>query len=377
MTSAKQAPSKNILQTILFFTIVLTVGCCLLYFGWRSDAVTVAKSIKSGVVTADEVGVAFEGVSGKLISRKIQESDHVNAGDSLLVLNPEDRVIALKNLEASLAALRAQLAQEESALVIARRATNLKETSEWRRIEQLKASVTSAKAQEVLARTEYNRVAKLIKTQAVSQSQYDNALSALTSAESALVRAQKDLVSATIGAADEDLKKLDTTGHAEGMKLEAIENERLTNDNRENAIAALKAQIAQKEAEIEQAKLNLSRLELKAPQSGKILKLLYEEGEMIGAAVPAVLLETDRKYVDIYVNETLAGGYKPGSEVSLYIPALDKTVKGKVRFTTVVPSFADLRNTREKGQSDLTNFQVRIYLEDAPELLTGMTAEVK
>jgi HlyD family secretion protein len=301
----------------------------------------------------------------------------VNAGDLLLVLNPEDRVIALKNLEASLAALRAQLAQEESALVIARRATNLKETSEWRRIEQLKASVTSAKAQEVLARTEYNRVAKLIRTQAVSQSQYDNALSALTSAESALVRAQKDLVSATIGAADEDLKKLESTGHAEGMKLEAIENERLTNDNRENAIAALKAQIAQKEAEIEQAKLNLSRLELKAPQSGKILKLLYEEGEMIGAAVPAVLLETDRKYVDFYVNETLAGGYKPGSEVSLYIPALDKTVKGKVRFTTVVPSFADLRNTREKGQSDLTNFQVRVYLEDAPQLLTGMTAEVK
>jgi HlyD family secretion protein len=377
MTSAKETPSKNILQTILFFAVVLTVGCCLLYFGWRSDAVTVAKSIKSGVVTADEVGVAFEGVSGKLISRKIQESDHVNAGDLLLVLNPEDRVIALKNLEASLAALRAQLAQEESALVIARRATNLKETSEWRRIEQLKASVTSAKAQEVLARTEYNRVAKLIRTQAVSQSQYDNALSALTSAESALVRAQKDLVSATIGAADEDLKKLESTGHAEGMKLEAIENERLTNDNRENAIAALKAQIAQKEAEIEQAKLNLSRLELKAPQSGKILKLLYEEGEMIGAAVPAVLLETDRKYVDFYVNETLAGGYKPGSEVSLYIPALDKTVKGTVRFTTVVPSFADLRNTREKGQSDLTNFQVRVYLEDAPQLLTGMTAEVK
>ena len=33
--------------------------------------------------------------------------------------------------------------------------------------------------------------------------------------------------------------------------------------------------------------------------------------------------------------------------------------------------------TRERGQADLTSYQVRIYMESIPKLLTGMTLEVK
>lgn len=58
------------------------------------------------------------------------------------------------------------------------------------------------------------------------------------------------------------------------------------------------------------------------------------------------------------------------------VPALGVKVQGKVRFTTAAPSFADLRMTREHGQADLTAYKVRIYVEPAAGLLTGMTLEV-
>ena len=76
------------------------------------------------------------------------------------------------------------------------------------------------------------------------------------------------------------------------------------------------------------------------------------------------------------MDETQAGVYRPGTQVKADVPALGKSVTGTVRFTLAAPSFADLRNTRERGQADLTSFQVRIYVAADEELLTGMTLEV-
>ena len=54
---------KNMLRTTGIFAGLLTVGSLLIYFGTRNDAVTVARSIKAGVLTADEVNTAFQTVT--------------------------------------------------------------------------------------------------------------------------------------------------------------------------------------------------------------------------------------------------------------------------------------------------------------------------
>ena len=90
------------------------------------------------------------------------------------------------------------------------------------------------------------------------------------------------------------------------------------------------------------------------------------------------LLETDRRYVEIYVSETDAGRYAPGVDVSLHAPAIGRDFTGKVRFCEAAPEFAELRMVRERGQADLTLFRVRIDVPaDVEGLLTGMTVEVK
>lgn len=160
------------------------------------------------------------------------------------------------------------------------------------------------------------------------------------------------------------------------MTLQSIANSRESIKNRQNILDQLLAQLDQSHAELRQLEVNRQRLTLTAPASGKVLKLLYQPGEMIPAGAPAVLLETDRKYVDIYVNENMVTIYQPGTTVTAQVPALDSQVRGVVRFASAAPSFADLRMTRERGQADLTSYQVRIYTEDKPQLLSGMTLEV-
>lgn len=54
------------------------------------------------------------------------------------------------------------------------------------------------------------------------------------------------------------------------------------------------------EVELETLAVEEQRLTLRAPEDGKVLELLYEPGEMVPASPAAVILETDRRYYDMY-----------------------------------------------------------------------------
>nr|WP_072099375.1 HlyD family efflux transporter periplasmic adaptor subunit [Yersinia mollaretii] len=367
---------KPIKKIAVTFLVLLLVGSSLIYFGSRNDAVSVAQSLKSGVLTADKINVAFENVGGKLITRHVQESQRVQKGDILMALDEVDTNISIERLKAVIRSQEASIRLEESATRIASDETKLTELSSWRKIEEIQATLSAARASEELARTDFNRAAKLSHTGSVSQSMLDNARSTLTQTHSAVVQAERQLTSAMIGTTPEQMKRLAEKASAQGMTLQAIANSRESIKNRENVLDQLRAQLAQSQAELKQLEVNHSRLTLTAPADGKILKLLYEPGEIVPTGAPAVLLETDHRYVDIYVNENMVSAYQPGTAVTAQVPALDTQVKGVVRFANAAPSFSDLRMTRERGQADLTSYQVRIYTEVKPQLITGMTLEV-
>lgn len=367
---------KNMLRTTGIFAGLLTVGSLLIYFGTRNDAVTVARSIKAGVLTADEVNTAFQNVGGRLVERPIIESQHVKKGEVLAKLDDTDTRLAMASAEAALAGLEATLALEKASIETASRETDRTEQTEWRSIEEKAARVKAAEASYALALKDYHRAEKLLKTGSTSKSAFDAAQSTLTNTGEALRQGERQLASATIGATPEDLKRLKRTGSAEGMTLAAVQNARETIANRRFTVAQLAAQRDAAKVQVETLKVQETRLTLRAPEDGTVKKVLCEAGEMVTAGAPVVLLETDRRYFDIYVDETQAGAYRPGTPVKADVPALGKSVTGTVRFTEAAPSFADLRNTRERGQADLTSFQVRIYVAADEELLTGMTLEV-
>lgn len=367
---------KNV-KIPLIFLLLLFFGSFLIFLGSRNDAVTVAKSIKSGVLTADEINIAFQNVGGKVIKRFVEESQMVKKGDPLMQLEDVDTKLAIDRLQALVDSQRAAVNQEQAAIEITENETNLSELSTWRKIEEVKASLEAAKSARNLASTEFDRQTQLRKTGGNSQSQLDNARNAFVVAKMQVIQIESQLSTLMIGATPEQVSQFEKTQNATGMSLKSITIARQKLENRQNQLAQLKAQLAQGEADLKQLQINYQRLTLKAPEDGKVLKLMFEDGELAPTGAPAVLLETDRKYIDIYVNEKMVNDYQPGTTVTANAIALDKEVKGKVRFATAAPSFADLRMTRERGQADLTSYQVRIYMESIPKLLTGMTLEVK
>jgi len=118
------------------------------------------------------------------------------------------------------------------------------------------------------------------------------------------------------------------------------------------------------------------RLVLRAPEDGKVLKLLAKEGEMVSPSRPVVLLESSRSYYDIYVNEEQVQNLKEGARITGKTVAGDRSVTGTVRLVTKAAGFADLKMTREKSQADLSSFQIRIYIDPTEGVIPGMTIGV-
>ena len=77
------------------------------------------------------------------------------------------------------------------------------------------------------------------------------------------------------------------------------------------------------------------------------------------------------------MSEKQAARLTEGAEFIGHTVAKDAKVSGTIRLITQAPGFADLKMSREKGQSDLSAFQIRIYTELQPGLLPGMTIEVR
>ncbi len=220
------------------------------------------------------------------------------------------------------------------------------------------------------ASLDYNRKVQLFEVGAISKSELDAAQTSLQ-VNSANVAQQKQLLSKLLAGTTD-------SGDTDSLNLPTIALERQTAANKLNDVEALNQQLKGLEVQLEELKVKKERLTLRAPEDGKIIKILAKEGEMIAQNTPVLLMESNRYYFDIYVSEEKVDKYKEGDEIEAVSVAGKKKVKGTIRLLTQAPGFADLRMTREKGQADLTSFQMRIYLEPTDEdILPGMTMGVK
>ena len=166
------------------------------------------------------------------------------------------------------------------------------------------------------------------------------------------------------------------TGATDGIALPTIAQERASAANMSNDVSALESQRQALVVQLEELETQKERLTLRAPEDGKVLKVLSKEGEMVQAGTPVVLLESNRSYYDVYLSEEQAAGLHEGDEVTGVTVAGKKEVKGTVQLLTQAPGFADLKQSREKGQADLSAFQVRIYIEPTDGVQPGMTIGV-
>jgi len=358
--------SKPVRIGLLFLGLIVLCGLALLYKG--HDAVAMAKEKRDGIVTAEQVRVSFDSVNGRLLKENVKEGDHVQKGDILMVMDSTDTDLTIQRLESQIAQMDAEIASLSGTIDVAYQKADTDEVETHRQIDQQKAVIASSQASYENKLSDYNRMAQLMDAGAISKMEMDNVTAQLRVAE-ADVRSQKELLNKLLGGAQDS----DST---EDIALPSISQERQSADNKANDLESLKQQKKQLEVQLAQQKVNRGRLVLRAPEGGKILKVIAKEGEMVSANTPVILLESDRYYYDIYINEQEKGNLKEGDRLTGHTVAGNIKVPGTVRLAARASGFADFKMSREKSSADLTAFQIRTYIDRVPGVIPGMTIEV-
>lgn len=357
---------KALRTGVVFIALLIVGGLLLMYKG--HDAIALGMEKKEGILTAEQVKMAFDGVSGRLQQVTVQEGDTVKAGDVVMQIDSTDTDLAIEQLKAQIAQLDAQIRSTGGKQALSYMQADNDETQSFRQIDQQRAAVAAAQATLKNSRIDYNRKSALLDAGAIAKSQLDDAEMALNVAEANVEQQQQLLDKLLTGAKD--------TGDTDSLNLPTIEQQRQTAGNMSNDIDALVQQKQALSVQLQQLQVKKERLTLRAPEDGKILKVLSKEGEMVTADTPVILLQSNRSYYDIYISEQQARGLAEGDTITGTTVAGGRQVTGTIKLLTQAPGFADLKQSREKGQADLTAFQVRIYIDPQDGVVPGMTIGV-
>lgn len=362
MNSRKKAQKVG----MVFIVLLIVSGLVLMYTG--NDAIILAVEKKDGILTAEQIKLAFDSVGGRMTKEAVKEGQNVKAGEVVMELDATDTDLSIEKLKAQIAQLDAQIKSTSGSMNINLFRVRNDEQQSFRQIDAQRAALNSAQATLRNAEIDYDRKLTLVNEGAIAKAQLDDATMALNVARANVQNQEQMLERLLAGGVD--------TGVTNSLNLPTIAQERAEVRNVENDIEALNQSKKALEIQLQELEIAKSRLTLHAPEDGKIISVLSKQGEMISPNVPVILLETKRIYYDIYVSEEQAVNLREGDEITCRTIADDKEIKGTIRLLTQAPGFADLKQSREKGQADLSAFQVRVYIAPESDVLAGQTVRV-
>ncbi|MET3114048.1 membrane fusion protein (multidrug efflux system) [Pedobacter sp. CG_S7] len=283
-----QTPAKKGVKTIIIVAVVLVIG----YFAFTkiSHALT-HQSTDNAQVETNSVPVLSR-VPGYINSFLLKDFQEVKKGDTLVIIDDSEYVLAVRQAEADLLAAQADLSSAEAALPtigsdkdVASAGISVEEVT----LQQAKRDVARDKAlyeEGSITKRQYER----------SQSAFQTAIQRLASSKSKLKQASTQ------------------TGGAKAQIMHA------------------KATIASREITLAKAKLNLSYTKIIAPSSGKLGKTNLKTGQYVqGGQQLFSLVSNDHYWVTANFKETQIEHMKVGQAVHLLLDGYpDQAITGKI-----------------------------------------------
>ena len=109
----------------------------------------------------------------------------------------------------------------------------------------------------------------------------------------------------------------------------------------ENSFAA---QVARAKGAIQEVKSYIAETVLTATADGTVTEIFPEIGELVGTGAPImnVAMDTDVRFI-FNIREDYLPEMKVGSNLSVYIPALDKDIEVKISRIAVMGSYSTFR----------------------------------
>ncbi len=309
------------LRPVLAVLAVLTVAV-LVWMAWSprwADA-----DVLSGYVEGDDLYLSSP-VAGTVTAVKVVKGQRVEAGDPLFAMDPATLSAQEGQAQARLDQTTAQIGAAEA------QAT------------QAEAAAAAARAVEANARSDYQRLAALQKSNpaATSAREVDQAKAAADSASAQRLAADKAAAAARVQA------------------------------------EAAKAGAAQAGQGLKEAGVRLGQLSKSAPAAGRVEDVFYQQGEWAGPNQPIVSLLPDGQVkLRFFVPEKTMDRYRPGQTVRFSCDGCAKDLTAKISYVSpraeFTPPVIYSRKTRDK-----LVFMVEAIPNDPAGLQPGLPVDVK
>jgi membrane fusion protein (multidrug efflux system) len=258
------------------------------YLYW--DDATHFESTDDAFIAARQFGIAPQ-VSGNIVAVPVTDNEHVAAGAVIARIDQ-------RTYSAALAQDQAQVASAEAGI----RNIDAQTEVQQAQIEANQAQVVQAQAALVFSEQQAARYQDLAKTGAGTVQSSQQWSSQLRQNQASLATAQANLSVAQ-------------------RQTEALKAQR----------ASAVANLAQQEAQRDQAALNLSYTTVTAAQAGRVVQLSAGVGEYVQAGTDLTMFVPDDIWVTANFKETQLDKMRPGQQVALEIDAYpERRLRGHV-----------------------------------------------
>lgn len=227
--------------------------------------------------------------------------------------------LASRNAEANMAEARGSVGSAIAAIATAQAAVNEAKAG----IPAAQAAVAQAEATLQRAQADYNRYNTLYQQGAIARQQLDTARAAYqvagaqrNSAQQGVAQAQAKLAQANEGVAKAQAQLAASKGGLQQAQASGVQTE----VNRSQYEAATAA-IAQAEASLKDAQLQLSYTNITAPSAGRIGRKSVETGQRVQPGQPVMAIVDNATWVVANFKETQLEEVKPGLPVEVKLDA--------------------------------------------------------
>lgn len=390
---------------ITFFAIIL----CVLMLPSKQNKET-GKLIVDGIIEANQLDISSK-IPGRLIKLHVSEGDKVDKGDLLAVISSKEIEAKKEQAQAGFIASKIQKNQSQVALSLEKEKSTAQIEQAQANVQMAYAGLNQAKAKllalETGARPQEKEQARqlfnsakagyetaektfirlkiladdgVIPLQKADEAEfsYKNAKANYESAKARLSLVEEGPRKEEIIAAKNQVEEINAKLKAAQTALQLAQFGKKTVLIKQDDIELAKQKQIASKGVLDEVNASLDETLLKAPNSGSISSLISREGEIISPGYAILsLIEKDEYWVEVYVDESKWANHSVGDKVNITIPAIGKTVEGKVTRVNAGEDFAVKRASNENGAFDERAVKVKIiFNEELKNLAVGMAARV-
>jgi membrane fusion protein, multidrug efflux system len=280
-------------------------------------------------------------IAGTIQVVHVENNQHVQAGDPLIDLDPNDYEVALAQAKANLDQARADSRAENPNLPIQVVGNSTDEATGRAEVVNAEAALAAAQhdydnavaklrsseATDARAQSDLKRYTELIQKQEVAQSDYDQ--------YTATAKSQKATVEADLAAMASAAKTIEER-RAQLLEQQSKLDQTLKNaasqiSIRQETIQSRRATAESSAAQFEQAKLNLGYTHIASPVTGNVTERSAEVGARVTEGQQLMMIvQTEDLWVTANFKETQLRRMHNGESVRIHVDALGHTFAGYI-----------------------------------------------